>query len=104
TEEDGATGEVVRGQSGCLRCERPEEVATGLARFWQEYASGMPAIIDYADLLEECSYEKRAQRLAEVFYGLKHQGIATRGVRKGSLGQIEPPSGLAQLGVRDVGL
>jgi hypothetical protein len=66
TEHDSATADLLNGAPHCPIAETAEEVAASLQSQWTEYTQRLSPDVDHSRLLDECSYERRTERLAQA--------------------------------------
>lgn len=71
TEQDSATADLLRGTHDCLIAQTAGDVAAALQTLWREYEQGRAAEVDHSRLLDECSYPRRTERLADALKSLR---------------------------------
>jgi glycosyltransferase involved in cell wall biosynthesis len=76
TEQEGSTSDMLRDESGCIIASTPDDVATALQGYWNEYRLGLSSHIDHEAKLDSLSYRRRASDMAEVIKRAKTAGSA----------------------------
>jgi glycosyltransferase involved in cell wall biosynthesis len=71
TERDSATADLLNAAPNCPIVESAAEVAASLQSLWTEYTERLSPDVDHSRLLDECSYERRTERLAEAIKNLQ---------------------------------
>jgi hypothetical protein len=66
TEHDSATADLLKDAPYCSISPTPEEVAATLQSQWTDYTQRLSPDVDHSRLLDECSYERRTERLAQA--------------------------------------
>ena len=66
TERDSATADLLNGALHCPIAQTPAEVAASLQLLWDDYMRRISPDVDHSRLLNECSYERRTERLAQA--------------------------------------
>jgi glycosyltransferase involved in cell wall biosynthesis len=66
TEHDSATADLLKDAPHCPIAETAAEVAASLQSLWTDYTQRLSPDVDHSKLLDECSYERRTERLAQA--------------------------------------
>ena len=66
TEHDSTTADILKDRAGCAIAETPDQVATALQRFWQDFQRGKSAEIDHSEFVNASCYGRRTEQLAAV--------------------------------------
>lgn len=77
TEPDSPAADMLRHARDCIVAPNAEAVAQALQELWHRYREGAPAAVDHGALLDECSYERRVEQMAQVLKSVRPSISAT---------------------------